>query len=107
MRWAFVCAVLLAGCDPAPVVTPDAATGAPCTTDDACDDGLFCNGAETCGEDDRCVPGLDCGGPCDESADRCTAECAEPDADGDGEDSLACGGADCDDSDRARAPGRA
>jgi hypothetical protein len=53
------------------------------------------------------VAGLGCSGPCDETADRCTAECTEPDAFGVGEDSLACGGADCDDSDRARAPGHA
>lgn len=32
--------------------------------------------------------------------------CAEPDQDGDGSDSLACGGTDCDDLDAARAPGR-
>ena len=39
---------------------------------------------------------------CDEETDRCDGAC---DADGDGFESVACGGDDCDDSDRNRYPG--
>ena len=45
-----------------------------CLLDSECDDGLFCNGAETCAGN-VCLPGTDpCGGlPCDETNDTCTA----------------------------------
>lgn len=81
-----------------------------CGSDTECDDGLFCNGAERCDPDDSaadadgCVDGMDpCAGTCDEDADECAAGCA--DFDGDGVQDVACGGADCDDSDPNRFPG--
>jgi hypothetical protein len=45
------------------------------------------------------------GAACDEDADDCA--CAAPDVDGDGFDSAACGGLDCDDTDPNRYPGNA
>lgn len=77
-----------------------------------CDDGLFCNGAETC-VDTVCAAGTP---PCDasgelcmEDADRCvTVDCstnASADVDGDGHRSMACDGDDCDDTDPNRYPG--
>ena len=78
-----------------------------------CDDGLFCNGEERCapgeaGADaEGCVAGeapCAAGESCDESAGRCSV-CAEADADGDGHDSVACAGDDCDDADPNRYPG--
>ncbi|MFK7990728.1 MAG: putative metal-binding motif-containing protein [Sandaracinaceae bacterium] len=75
-----------------------------------CDDGLFCNGAETCapGEagagPDGCVAGEDpCSAACDEAVDTCLS-CATPDVDDDGHDAVACGGDDCDDNDPQRFP---
>ncbi len=78
-----------------------ASDGAVCTD---CDDGLFCNGVETC-MGGMCQPGrAPCARACDEDTDRC-AECdVAPDADGDGAASMACGGNDCDDSDPNRFP---
>src|SRR5690606_8986358 len=87
-----------------------------CAADSECDDGLYCNGVE------RCMPGADGAGAngcvaasspcgpdevCEEDADRCVpADCAEPDADGDGHDRIGCGaGDDCDDTDGDRYPG--
>ncbi len=89
----------------------DTSTGR-CATDDECADGVYCNGAE------RCEPGATgatargcvaasapCPGTCDEAMDRCTSACSDPDADGDGARSVACGGGDCDDADPERFPG--
>ncbi|MEQ9079243.1 MAG: putative metal-binding motif-containing protein [Sandaracinaceae bacterium] len=55
--------------------------------------------------DDPCAPGE----VCDEAMDRCATETCgpDPDADGDGVDSIACGGIDCDDDDEFRFPGNA
>ena len=83
-----------------------------CETSSDCDDGLFCNGVESCdpsdpaANDTGCVAGsLPC--PRDECAED-TASClGECDADGDGIDSIACGGNDCDDLDPDRYPGNA
>ena len=59
---------------------PDCAGAGECETDGDCDDGLWCNGAESCdqgtctGGDDPCPDdGLFCNGTesCDEAADRC------------------------------------
>ncbi|MCB9618133.1 MAG: hypothetical protein H6721_28240 [Sandaracinus sp.] len=111
--FAFVVSGLGCGGDDAPP-TGDGGTPFVCASDTDCDDGLFCNGVETCapgeGADGRgCVAGTP---PCLESqrclADegRCVTSCAvEPDADGDGVDAAECGGADCDDTDPDRFPG--
>jgi hypothetical protein len=92
----------------------DSGTGV-CTADSMCDDGLFCNGAETCDPSDAradgtgCVPGEStclAAQTCDEMGDRCETSCdVGGDADGDGHDAIDCGGDDCDDADAARFPG--
>ncbi len=109
----FTCCVVLClsvvACGDDDSSTADASTdGAdPCA---ACDDGVFCNGIERC-EDGVCTaPTTPCGlgTTCDELADRCVTECAVTlDADGDGADSVDCGGTDCDDSNPNRFPGNA
>jgi len=86
-----------------------------CDDDSHCDDGLFCNGTELCMPSDDGANGSGCVAGeapceslqvCDDVADACVTLCdAEPDADGDGHDALACGGDDCDDSDGDRFPG--
>lgn len=83
---------------------PDAGGDAPsCTSDETCDDGLFCTGVERC-VTGACVMGTPpCPESCDEAADRC-ADCV--DADGDGFDDVACGGNDCDDDEAGVNPGR-
>ena len=84
--------------------------GMPCP---ACDDGLFCNGAEACAEDGTCLPGTppscDDGDPCtddrcDAAADACVSLRDERDADGDGVST--CSG-DCRDDDASVFPGAA
>ncbi len=59
--------------------------------DAACDDGLFCNGAETCDVQFACLPGDDpCPGQfCDEAADACV-DCLDDD---DCDDGAYCNGA--------------
>ena len=101
-----------AGCRAGSDGTPDADASTPCQEDRDCDDGVFCNGTETCSRDnpaaDRngCVAGTPpCEASCDEGGDRCASMCPVPDADGDGVASTACGGIDCDDSDPNRFPG--
>ncbi len=101
---------------------PDASSGdagdsgsSVCTSDSECDDGLFCNGVESCAPDDPaadvdgCAPASDAclaDQTCDEGADRCLTDCdTTGDADGDGHDSIDCGGDDCDDADPNRFPG--
>jgi alpha-tubulin suppressor-like RCC1 family protein len=84
------------------------ATG-PCTRDEECTDGLFCNGLERCDSSD---PGADLRGcapaspacavdeVCVEERDACEDRCdTMPDADLDGQDAVACGGTDCNDAD--------
>ncbi|MBO6933774.1 MAG: putative metal-binding motif-containing protein [Deltaproteobacteria bacterium] len=86
--------------------SPDAGGDDVCTTDDQCDDEEFCNGAELCDPGSRlagadgCVSGtMPCpGATCDEANETCGMACSDPDADGDGYDSVECGGNDCDDS---------
>jgi hypothetical protein len=76
----------------------------------ACDDGLFCNGRESCSADGVCQPGMPpcpmtpCGSSCDEAWDTCVSTSA-PDADGDGYGSATCGGTDCDDGNPLVNPG--
>lgn len=81
---------------------------APCTARADCDDGVFCNGAETCkpvhpNADDRgCVEGSPpCadGATCSEDMGVCITDCPKgTDADRDGHDAVECGGTDCNDS---------
>ncbi len=84
-----------------------------CQENSDCSDGLYCNGLEKCKPDDQAADERGClqaaEGPCgdltcDEDLDEC--ECEVADEDGDGVDSIACGGADCDDKDRNRYPGK-
>lgn len=79
--------------------------GMQCTVDAQCQDESFCNGTERC--NGTCIPapqpGCMANARCDEAADRCIVQ--RTDADGDGHASLATGGDDCDDYDRARFPG--
>jgi Bacterial Ig-like domain/Putative metal-binding motif/von Willebrand factor type D domain len=97
----------------------DAATPPPtCEQDSDCDDGLFCNGEETCAEgqcDDGTAVGCDDGIECtlDQCSER-TRECESlpPDLDGDGHYDGSCEdaagkafGDDCDDEDPLRFPG--
>jgi cysteine-rich repeat protein len=80
--------------------TADACSG-PDTNGAACDDGLFCNGTDTCGggtcsvhTGDPCFAGdgdANCAESCDDTLDTCSA----PDTDGSAcDDSLFCNGAD-------------
>jgi hypothetical protein len=73
-----VCALCVALLSTACVTPPP-----PCTGDAECDDGLFCNGAETC-VDGVCTDGTnpcDTDATCDEDADTCVIEGCMSDAD--------------------------
>jgi len=90
--------------------SPGGADGAVgCTSDDQCDDNVFCNGVERCDPTDAlasplgCVAGTPCLSLCDERMELCTDDCE--DADGDGFMAVSCGGSDCDDADPDRNPG--
>lgn len=101
-------------CDGAAPQFPETGVGL-CDSDDDCSDGRFCSGVEQCAPasaaaDDRgCIPGppaCQFGLLCNEAESRCEADCAlVADVDGDGSDSIACGGDDCDDSNPNRFPG--
>jgi hypothetical protein len=89
----------------------------PCLSDGECNNGLFCDGTERCNPggagahpQSGCVPGMPAcaaGQTCDEIRDTCTTSCAmNPDVDGDGFDSIACGGSDCDDNNGGIGPAR-
>ncbi len=102
---------------PVPDVVPDAddpveedpyvdTVGLDCTTDEDCDDGLFCNGAEYChpAGDCRRAPAPDCGDGDDCTIDTCIEETdacdhVMEDGDSDGFAPESCGGPDCDDTD--------
>lgn len=83
-----------------------------CDSDVVCDDGEFCNGAESCvdgyceeGEPVLCPEGDDCHMfYCDETSDRCVEVMIAEDGDGDGHFARPCG-EDCDDSDPNVHPG--
>ncbi len=85
--------------------------GRPCVSDDECDDGVFCNGTESCDPTSPLRSAFGCvqGTPacdvraCDEITQTCADTC--PDADGDRHEDVACGGDDCDDTDPDRFPG--
>jgi hypothetical protein len=105
-------------CTPDDSAPPDAAPSdaARCTTDEACDDGVFCTGVERCEPASAGADARGCVSPtraacfdgqiCDEAARTCTTDCAlATDADGDGATARECGGTDCDDADELRYPG--
>ncbi len=84
-----------------------------CVVDGDCDDARYCNGDEQCQPNNPAADGRGCvdgtppcgaGIACDEATDHCGGSCPHPDEDGDGADSAACGGNDCDDHDAARHP---
>jgi hypothetical protein len=89
--------------------------GETCVSNDQCNDGLWCNGPEVCEPWNPAASACGCVRDprpcgdvrgCHEAARTCISECeTNPDADGDGHISIACGGDDCDDSDRRRYPG--
>ena len=97
----------------------DGGPPAPCVTDLDCSNDVFCDGRERCAPSDPaadsatgCAPptGAACldTQTCDESQDRCVTDCAQTgDADHDGENSLDCGGADCDDANADVGPSHA
>ena len=93
-----------------------------CQSDGQCNDGTYCNGVEVCEPSNSaaslcgCVRKANsepCGADttCQEAVHTCALNAClptkggDPDADGDGYDSLACGGNDCDDLDQRRYPG--
>jgi hypothetical protein len=92
----------------------------PCSEDTQCNGNAFCGtrvarceprnrGADRLGCARLPAPTAACGTGynCNEAQKRCVAiGCEDPDRDRDGENSIACGGADCDDSDPNRAPAR-
>ncbi len=128
--------VALGGCDPMVVDIPDSTVrprrdastldasvdafvrqdAGPCTSSANCDDGIFCNGTETCVAT-VCQPGTPPSCPdmvactvdaCDPRRDACSH--TAPDVDHDNHGDANCAGADgladdCDDHDARRAPG--
>lgn len=87
-------------------------SGQGCASDQECSDGAFCNGAEICGllsrGGRRCTVGpVPCpaGEECVEASETCDRCGGIGDQDGDGWDSVDCGGTDCDDQDPSRHPG--
>ena len=114
-QWCIALAVV-SGCESAPAMI-DAATrldsASVCTSDEQCDDGVYCNGVERCEPADTdadasgCVAGAGpCTGECIEVERRCDGG-GDCDRDGDDHDAYACGGDDCDDEDANRYPGNA
>ncbi|MEM9194421.1 MAG: MopE-related protein [Myxococcota bacterium] len=105
-----VVGVVLGGCGDDTVVLSTI-----CESDAMCDDGRFCNGIEVCDPTSPSADIFGCattarpcmeGQICAEVAQACETICAvTTDADGDGVEAVECGGSDCDDSDRRRAPG--
>ncbi len=136
-RFAYLLVLLVSACDGPSVpadggpdgstfdgsTSPDGGggdTGPVCSRASDCDDGLYCNGTETCSPGaagaaaNGCVAGMapcSTGEMCDETSSSClSSECpSDPsmrDADGDGHETMACpGGDDCDDTDGNRFPG--
>ena len=114
LAWAIaISSLFLSACDGGGSPPPD--TGAFCSSDAQCDDGLNCNGVERCDPENAdanamgCVAGTplcDAGETCIEASGTCEPPCDVPrDADSDGFIAMACGGGDCDDNDPNRYPG--
>ncbi|MBX3246695.1 MAG: putative metal-binding motif-containing protein [Myxococcales bacterium] len=87
-----------------------------CTFPSECSDGEFCNGPERCdpadpnADENGCLPAAEPACPdlftCDEESASCRSPCdVSGDEDGDGFNSEACGGFDCDDGDPDVHPG--
>lgn len=87
-----------------------------CTSDAACDDGIFCNGQESCNPSSFLADAVGCvkasaapcssGQICDEPSQSCKSNCqVNADADGDGSLAVPCGGLDCDDTNAKVGPG--
>jgi hypothetical protein len=83
-----------------------------CSSNAECDDGVWCNGPETCGRTGRCYDSP--AGPCDDGlacttdgCDEATRTCTHTalDRDGDTFEDAICGGTDCDDEQAAVYPG--
>ena len=114
-----VAALTLLACSNDPLAPTDAAAdpdaASTCRSDRDCDDGRYCNGAETCAPGASSADASGCvaaeamacaeGTTCVEVERRCVSCDVARDGDGDGRESLACGGDDCDDADPARFPG--
>lgn len=93
----------------------DGSTADQCTRNSECEDSLFCTTWRcvpgSAGADDRgCIevgPPCALGESCVEAESQCVTEAcgSVTDADGDGHDSVACGGDDCDDDDANRYAG--
>lgn len=112
-RWFVLSSILFVACGDDSDPTSDAGgdVSSVCTSNAECDDGLFCNGSETCDPDAAssdsagCVTGSPPCAECDEDADECTGCETSGDSDGDGAIATGCGGDDCDDTDPDRFPG--
>ncbi|MBO6935033.1 MAG: hypothetical protein JJ863_08655 [Deltaproteobacteria bacterium] len=101
LRFSVLMACLfLVACGDDAMPMPDGGDG--CTADSECDDGIFCNGPESCSAG-VCMPGDPPCLECEETTDSCATDC--PDNDRDGHEDIACGGDDCDDDDPDRYPG--
>lgn len=76
--------------------------GRACASSAECENDLFCDGVEVC-VDAVCHAATPAcrTEDCDEAMDRCVCG-IDPDVDGDGHESIACGGNDCDDDDPNR-----
>jgi hypothetical protein len=99
------------GTDPEADPLPDT-IGSPCTSDDECDNGAFCDGVEYCHPEGVCrgSPAPDCADEDDCTTDACNEEtdsCEHVliDGDLDGYPPESCGGDDCDDTEGSVHPG--
>ncbi|MCA9577991.1 MAG: hypothetical protein KC668_21300 [Myxococcales bacterium] len=113
--WFCVSVILSAavlGCGgPAPG-NDDMGTATRCESNVDCADGDACNGIEQCAPQNAsadalgCIPGVPVVCTAPDTCSPATGACVSPcDVDSDGVESIACGGADCDDEDGNRFPG--
>ena len=78
------------------------------TGDSLCDNGLYCDGQETCGGTNGCqdgTPPCPSGVTCNESSDTCPVDCTDKDKDGYSVEGGSCGAVDCDDNNADTYPG--